>query len=337
MPRCSIPCGSTCPRNTWTISTPGTSRITCRCCWNAPSGGRCGASMSRTASRAATTGWRCTTWTTSARWSRRPARRPAPRPGASASPLSPGSRGHTTCSTATRPGNCRRCNRRHDPMDLKISPRSVQQETVRLVREAITSGYFKPGERLVEAKLCSLLGVSRTSVREALRVLATEKLITIVPNKGPSVAELSWEEAENIYHLRALLEGEAAALAAGRVKQDDLRRMREALDIFAAAVDQQDWKTRISATADFYEVIIQCCGNAVMGEVLHGLLTRINFLRARTMASPGRAKHSVRELEAIYGALEKGDAREARAVAVAHVKAAETEARDVYREMNHAA
>ncbi|WP_158213343.1 GntR family transcriptional regulator [Pigmentiphaga sp. NML080357] len=222
-------------------------------------------------------------------------------------------------------------------MELKISPRSVQQETVRLVREAITSGYFKPGERLVEAKLCSLLGVSRTSVREALRVLATEKLITIVPNKGPSVAELSWQEAENIYHLRALLEGEAAALAAARVQPEDLARMRAALDAFADAVEQQDWKARISATADFYEVVIQCCGNAIMGEVLHGLLTRINFLRARTMASPGRAKHSVRELENIYAALEKGDARAARAAAVAHVKAAEAEAREVYRAMNQAA
>ena len=103
-------------------------------------------------------------------------------------------------------------------MDLTISPRSVQQETVRLVREAITSGYFKPGERLVEAKLCSMLGVSRTSVREALRVLATGKLITIAPNKGPSVAELTWKEAQGIYHLRALLEGEAAALAAARLR-----------------------------------------------------------------------------------------------------------------------
>lgn len=206
-----------------------------------------------------------------------------------------------------------------------------------MVREAITSGYFKPGERLVEAKLCSLLGVSRTSVREALRVLATEKLITIIPNKGPSVAELSWEEAESIYHLRALLEGEAAALAAGRLQPDDLARMRGALDAFDSAVEHHDWKTRISATADFYEVIIQCCGNAVMGEVLHGLLTRINFLRARTMASPGRAKHSVRELESIFAAMEKGDARAARAAAVAHVKAAQAEARDVYKSMNQAA
>lgn len=222
-------------------------------------------------------------------------------------------------------------------MDLKISPRSVQQETVRLVREAITSGYFKPGERLVEAKLCSLLGVSRTSVREALRVLAAEKLITIVPNKGPSVAELTWQEAENIYHLRALLEGEVAALAAARAQPEDLRRMHAALEVFAEAVDQQDWKARISATADFYEVIIECCGNAIMGEVLHGLLARINFLRARTMASPGRARYSVRELESIYAAMKQGDVRAARAAAVAHVKAAETEAREVYREMNRAA
>ncbi|VCU68581.1 HTH-type transcriptional repressor CsiR [Pigmentiphaga humi] len=222
-------------------------------------------------------------------------------------------------------------------MDLKIAPRSVQQETVRLVREAIMNGYFKPGERLVEAKLCSLLGVSRTSVREALRVLAAEKLIVIVPNKGPSVAELSWQEAENIYHLRALLEGEAAALSAQRMGKDELRSMRAALDAFAEAVKEQDGAARLSATADFYEVIIACCGNPVMGEVLHGLLTRINFLRAKTMASPGRAKHSVRELDEIYAALEQGDARAARAAAVAHVKAAEAEARDVYEAMNQAA
>ncbi len=222
-------------------------------------------------------------------------------------------------------------------MELKISPRSVQQETVRMMREAIISGHFKPGEKLVEAKLCSQLGVSRTSVREALRVLAAEKLVTIVPNKGPSVAEVSWQEAESIYHLRALLEGEVAALAASRIEAADLQRMRDALDAFAIAVEDQDWVARLSATGDFYEVIIQRCGNAVMGDVLHGLLTRINFLRAKTMASPGRAKHSVRELRRIYEAIEKGDARGARAAAVAHVQAAEAEARDVYRSINQAA
>jgi DNA-binding GntR family transcriptional regulator len=222
-------------------------------------------------------------------------------------------------------------------MELKISPRSVQQETVRMVREAIVNGFFKPGEKLVEAKLCNQLGVSRTSVREALRVLAAEKLITIVPNKGPSVAEVNWHEAESIYHLRALLEGEVAALAAGRAQPDDLARMRAALDRFQDAVQTEDRVKRLSATADFYEVMVQCCGNAVMGDVLHGLLTRVNFLRAKTMASPGRAKHSSRELENIYEAIVKKDARAARTAAVAHVQSAEAEAREVYRSLNQAA
>jgi DNA-binding GntR family transcriptional regulator len=218
-------------------------------------------------------------------------------------------------------------------MEMKVSPRSVQQETVRMVREAITSGYFKPGEKLVEAKLCSMLGVSRTSVREALRVLSAEKLITIVPNKGPSVAEVSWDEAENIYQLRALLEGETAALAAGLITVEDLARMRKALDSFQSAVKGQNWKGRVNATADFYEIMIEACGNSVMGDVIHGLLTRINFLRAKTMASPGRDTHSAEELEAIYDALQRHNVRDARAAAVAHVKAAEAIAREVYTTM----
>jgi DNA-binding GntR family transcriptional regulator len=222
-------------------------------------------------------------------------------------------------------------------MDLKISPRTVQLETVRMLREAILSGHFRPGEKLVEAKLCSQLGVSRTSIREALRVLASEKLITIVPNKGPSVAEVSWTEAEGIYHLRALLEGEVAALTAGNRTDDDVTRLSAALDGFRNAVEQQDWSARITATAEFYELIIQRCGNPIMGDVLHGLLSRINFLRGKTMAIPGRAKHSLHELENIHAAIAKGDARAARAAAVSHVQAAAAAAREVYRAMGVAA
>lgn len=218
-------------------------------------------------------------------------------------------------------------------MDLKISPRTVQQETVRMVREAITNGFFKPGERLVEAKLCSLLGVSRTSVREALRVLATEKLVTIVPNKGPSVTELSLQDALDIYRVRALLEGEAAALAATRARPEQLQWMRKALDAFIKAVENEDSQARLSATSEFYEAIIESSGNAVLGEVLNGLITRINVLRAKTMARPGRTRRSVQELERIYVALENADADAAREAAIQHVNAAKAEACEVYQSM----
>ncbi len=92
-------------------------------------------------------------------------------------------------------------------MDLRISPRTVQQETVDKLRLAILSGMFQPGNRLVESQLCIQLGISRPSLREALRSLAAERLIEIVPNRGPS-----------INHVRAFLSDRVAwagAIAVG--------------------------------------------------------------------------------------------------------------------------
>ncbi|HWD15746.1 MAG TPA: GntR family transcriptional regulator, partial [Casimicrobiaceae bacterium] len=86
----------------------------------------------------------------------------------------------------------------------------VRSQTVGNLRNAILTGRFAPGARLVEAELCRLLGVSRPSVREALRQLEAERLVVITPFKGPAVARIEWPEAEQIYEVRALLEGQAA-------------------------------------------------------------------------------------------------------------------------------
>src|SRR5258706_13835232 len=94
-------------------------------------------------------------------------------------------------------------------MDLTITPRLVQSQIVSKLREAILTGHFKPGERLVESALCQMINVSRSSLREALRRLEGEKLILNGPNKGPSVAGISWVEAGEIYDPRILLETEA--------------------------------------------------------------------------------------------------------------------------------
>src|ERR1700692_1699988 len=120
-------------------------------------------------------------------------------------------------------------------MDLRVAPVSVQSQVVAKLREAIFSGIFGPGEKLSEPALCRDLGVSRTSIREALRSLAAEKLVTIVPNRGPSITRISWEEDDAIYQGRALLEGEAMALLATHIEQPDLREMCAALMDFEAA------------------------------------------------------------------------------------------------------
>jgi DNA-binding GntR family transcriptional regulator len=215
-------------------------------------------------------------------------------------------------------------------MDLKVAPQTVQLQTVTKLRDAILHGFFRPGEKLVEGELCRAMGVSRSSIREALRRLEAEKLITIVPNKGPSVTEITWAQAEDIYHTRALLEGEAAALAAKRATPADVAAMGEALQAFDQAVAEDDAAGRLTATARFYEAILQSCGNSLIGELLQGLLARINFLRARSMSQSGRSTFSASEMRRMLNAIEQRDEREARAAAVEHVEAACAAARAVF-------
>src|SRR3546814_11073688 len=89
-----------------------------------------------------------------------------------------------------------------DSIDLKVEPVTVQAQTFRKLREAILNGVFKPGERLTEAKLCARMGVSRTSIREGLRRLEGERLITILPTKSPTVTQITWTAAEETYPVR---------------------------------------------------------------------------------------------------------------------------------------
>jgi DNA-binding GntR family transcriptional regulator len=184
----------------------------------------------------------------------------------------------------------------------------VRSQTVGNLRSAILTGRFAPGARLVEAELCRLLGVSRPSVREALRQLEAERLVVITPFKGPAVARIDWPEAEQIYEVRALLEGQAAYLFATRASKEQVSAMRAALRRFEDAVRQDDAEARLLHTDAFYNVMLKGCGNVVIADLLMGVHARINFLRARSMSQQGRSSESARELRRILSAIAAGDA-----------------------------
>jgi DNA-binding GntR family transcriptional regulator len=217
-----------------------------------------------------------------------------------------------------------------DASDLTVLPITVHTQTAKKLRDAILKGVFRPGERMVESDLCRRLGVSRPSVREALRRLEAERLITIRPNRGPVVTEISWEDARQIYHVRALLEGEAAALFAAHANPAVLRDLEGALNDFQRAAKRDNALQRLSATERFYDVILEHCGNMVIAEILHGLVARITFLRSRSMSRPGRAKVSAVEMTKMYRAIEAGDEQAARQAAIDHVRAAANAARQVF-------
>ncbi|MFA7666729.1 MAG: GntR family transcriptional regulator [Burkholderiaceae bacterium] len=190
---------------------------------------------------------------------------------------------------------------------------------LRTLRDAIVSGALPPGHRLVETDLCARLGVSRPSLREALRQLEAERLVCITPYKGPSVASMSWQEAANIYEVRALLEGHAVFLFAERADAQALAELRQALEAFEAAVRDADAAGLLRWTGAFYDVILRGCANEIIAETIIGLLARINLLRARSMSLHGRSRFSARELRAIYTAIRRRDPAGARDAAIQHV------------------
>jgi len=210
------------------------------------------------------------------------------------------------------------------PQSFTVTPvvAPVRAQVVANLRAAILSGQLRPGERLVETTLSETLQVSRTSLREALRQLEAERLVTIAPFKGPTVAVMTPEDATHIYEVRALLEGHAAELFAGRATAGQIATMKTALAGFKAAVAAGDAVARIEATDAFFDVMLKGCGNHVVAEVLEGLHARVNFLRARSMSTPNRARESLKEMQAMLAAFKARDPVEARLATRLHVQRA---------------
>jgi DNA-binding GntR family transcriptional regulator len=207
---------------------------------------------------------------------------------------------------------------------MKVVPISapVRSQVISSLRDAILQGRFQPGQKLVEADLCELMGVSRPSVREALRQLEAEKLVVITPFRGPAVARIDWAEASQIYEVRALLEGQAAFLFAQRVTDANLEAMEAALRAFQAAARRGDEAGRLHSTEEFYGVMLDHCGNKVIRDLLAGLHARINFLRARSMSRTGRAKQSGAEMQRIFEALQARNPKKAQQACIEHVRLA---------------
>ena len=217
-------------------------------------------------------------------------------------------------------------------MDLRVSRKTVQQGTFEKLKDAILAGVFQPGDRLVETDLCEQLGVSRASLREALRSLQSERLIDFIPNRGPQIPVLSWKEAEDIYELRALLEGEAAARCAVTISDEDIQSLSATVQTLRRVVKTNDAADKLKCATDFYEVLLRNCGNEMIKQTLYGLHARINFLRARSMSLPGRTKASYEEMNALYLAIKDRDPKAARKIAQQHVQNAREAAREAFKE-----
>src|SRR5437870_10914880 len=115
--------------------------------------------------------------------------------------------------------------------------RNASMAATELIREAIIDGRVEPGRRLKEEELARELGISRTPVREALLILQAEGLVVGTPNRGAIVRAHDSDDLRDLYDLRALLEGHGARLAAARISDEEVERLRESCDRFDALSD----------------------------------------------------------------------------------------------------
>lgn len=196
--------------------------------------------------------------------------------------------------------------------------KTLRELALEKIRWAILEGHFEAGFRLVERTLCDQLNVSRSVVREVLRHLETEGLVESTP-QGPVVATLSMDQAMEIYELRALLEGHAAARCAERATDAQILELSALNQRIQAAFAANDLRGVMLRTTDFYEALFQAAGQGVAWSVVSGLNARINLLRLKTIGSAGRSAAAGEEMQEILEALSARDAPAANAAAIKHV------------------
>lgn len=199
------------------------------------------------------------------------------------------------------------------------SHRPLRELVYEELRNLILSGEIKPGTRMMEIELADSMGVSRTPIREAIRKLEKEGLVTIEPRKGAYVSTISMNDIVNIIQIRGTLEGLAATLAATRIKEIELMKLKEASQAFDRAVEEGNTKEMISNDTLFHHIIVEASGNDLLIKMvtdLQEIVLRFRYLYYKDFK---RAEKMPPEHANILRAIETGSGETARSAAEFHI------------------
>lgn len=200
-----------------------------------------------------------------------------------------------------------------------ILRRALHLDAADRLRRAIVAGHLPAGERLKELELCAEFGISRTPLREALRVLAAEGLVEIVPNRGATVVDLSGAAAQHAFQVIAALEAEAAALAAERATAGERReigRLTAALDERRRAGDLEGY---FALNEAIHAAILAAARNPLLVDLHDRMNARLRPARFQANLTPERWAAAVAEHGELSAAILAGDPAAAAAIARRHL------------------
>lgn len=192
---------------------------------------------------------------------------------------------------------------------LKVARQSLAHELVPLLRDMIIDGDLKPGEKIPEQHLCAEFGVSRTPLREALKVLAAEGLLVLTPNRGAIVAKITRKEIEELFPIMGMLEALSGELAVRNMTDRDYARLLALHEKMVAHYESGEWAPYIKLNRTIHNTLFTIAGNDALTDLYNSIMVRIHSVRYVAKKSAKRWAEAIDDHNRLMEALEKRDAR----------------------------
>jgi DNA-binding GntR family transcriptional regulator len=201
----------------------------------------------------------------------------------------------------------------------KIRPRTLHQEVALQIQKMINKGLLVRGQKINEKALCESMGVSRTPVREALRLLKSEGLIDLIPHKGAYISQPCIEEINDMFEVMSVLEGTCARLAVTKMKEKDLQRIESLHEDLEEQYRNRNHEAYLKRNNVFHSFIQELAGNKVLNGVINGLRQKILLHRQRQLYQPERFDQSIKEHRDLLNAFRKKNPASAESLMQKHL------------------
>lgn len=208
----------------------------------------------------------------------------------------------------------------YQDMDAKAEEFLPLRDVVfKKLRRAILLEELKAGERLPEIRLADKLGVSRTPIREAIRKLEMEGLVIMVPRRGAIVAQINEKNLKDVLEVRRVLDMLSVRLACERIDEERKEALRKACGEFEEAVRASDLREIAQKDVALHNIIIEATGNITLQQMLDNLAEQMYRYRVKYLKDDSRYETLVKEHQAIYESIVKGDGETSARLAGEHI------------------
>lgn len=202
------------------------------------------------------------------------------------------------------------------------SDASLRNKVFKYIKSQIINGAYGPGETLLESKLADELGVSRTPIREAIRLLEMEGLVETTTKKGAIVLGISQQDVEDIYTVRQLVEGLAARWAAERLTPAELKELQKTYELMEFYAQKHEVEEIAELDNKFHQMIYEAAGSKILYLTLRNLHQYVQIARLQSLGMQNRLPLTLNEHHAVLQALEAKDPAKAEKAMTEHVRKA---------------